>query len=515
MEDQADSTPLMESSEDYNYVLHFNNPYSTSKHNKSLTLDQAKLILSQSFKLTSSSSKGTSESIHNFLQSRLSEFRLSSSSDSLPLTDLQIFIIETTLSLLQDYLKIFVDLSYSQDSSDIYLKLSTSELNFKLQAHLSDYPLQLRDIQNSPSGVVSPYLPYSSQPGDSASYEHSFKHFDQYDNEVSPFELQNEKVSLFASRDKIKLIHDMINNVMDLDYMTHAQVLQNHFPPHNLQQVEKLRKNWAVNVRIWNFDSIADVRNYFGEEVALLYSCGKYYSVWMIIVAVVGIAIFIAGFIDEMKDGSRNYSCLSLAYAVFIVASACMVDIKWFRFEQRIRYAWGVTEDHPNTQQLPTYPGEYQEDQLTGKIKRFPTSSRFNYYKLLGISLTILFTCLTLFLNYFLFLSETASSLFSDHTKHILLAMQMQILRVIHTRLTLRICYHEGVETYKQYEERVISRTSIFNYISTMAPLAYILLFKESFQLCTDNNCISEMSALLLKVFLIKYKIYLFEKLIQ
>ena len=512
MENEVDSTPLIESTDVYYYVLHFHNPHSASQQNKTLTLDQAKLILAQSFKLPSFSSKSASESIHNFLQSRLSEFWLSPSSDSLPKVELQRFIIETTLSLLQDYLKISVDLSYSEDNEDIYLKLSASELNFKLQAHLSDYPLQLRDIQNSPTGVVSPYLPYSLQLGDSASYEHSFKHYDQYDNEASPFELSNDKLSLFTSRDKIKLLHDMISSVIDLDYMLHSQVLQNHFPPHNLQQVEKLRKNWALNLRLWNFDSISEVRNYFGEEVALLYSCGKYYSVWMMIVAVVGIAIFIAGFVDEMKDGS---SYLGLGFAVFIVASACMVDIKWFRLEQRLRHSWGITEDHPNTQQLPTYPGEYQEDQLTGKIKRVPTSSSFNYFRLLGISLTVILTCLTLFLNYIIFFNETVAEKCSDLIKHLLLAVQMQVLRRILTRLSLRIGYYENVETYKEYEQLVISRISIFNFVITMIPLAYILFFKDSVQGCENNDCISELSAVLLKIYLVKYKIYLFEKLVQ
>lgn len=515
MEHEADSTPLMESSDDHYYVLHFHNPYSPSKHNKLLTIDQANLILAGSFKLPPSSAKVISESIHDFLRSRLSEFRLSHSSDSILLSDLQRFAIETVLSLLQDYLKIFVEISYSQDNADIYLKLSTSELNFKLQAHLSDYPLQLRDIENSPKGVVSPYLAYSLQVNDSESYENFFKHYDQHNNEVSPFELQNEKVSLFTTRDKIKLIHDMISSVLDLDYMLHSSVLQGHFPPHNLQQVENLRKNWALDVRIWNFDSIPDVRSYFGEEVAMLYTCGKYYSVWMMIIAVFGLAIFIAGFINGTRDGTRSYSVLSLVYAVLLVASACMVDIKWFRLEQRLRNAWGISEDHPNTQQLPTYPGEYQEDHNTGRVKRFPTSSSTNYYKIVGNSITIFFICLTLFLNYLLFLNESASDQLSVHTRHVFLAMQMQILRVIHTRITIRICYHEGVETYKEYESLVISRASIFNYISTMAPLAYILLFKESFEICEDNNCVAEMSALLLKVFLIKYKIYFVEKLIQ
>lgn len=520
MELKIDSSPLMPPEETSYYVLHFLNPSSkTETLQKTVPYSTAQDILATSFKLPTISQKSP-DSIYEFMRSNLSNFRIKYSSGAVTYSDLYKFIIDTTLTLLQDYLKVEVEISYSPDDSDLFLKLTTSELNLKIQAHLTNYSLQLNHHSaDLPHTTISPYLNYTLQNSDSTSYESNFKHYDIHDNEISFPESSKISTSLFKFSDKLKLTYDLLSTVLDLDYMLHVQVIQNHFPPHNSYQVNKLRNEWAKSLRIWNTDSISAVRNYFGEEVALLYLCGKYYAMWIMIVAVIGMALYFSGGFayefDELTLSRTYYYYSGLGYAAFIMVSACVVDIKWFRLEQRLRHVWGISEQHQNSQQLPTYPGEYQQDSVTGKIKRFPTRSSINYFKILGCLLTSVFILLTLSINYFIFFSETSARLLSDRYKHLLLAMQMQILRIIHARLAFRVCYREGYETYQQYEKVVITRVALFNYISCYTPLIYILFFKGSIQGCESNDCISELTTMLFKVFLIKYKIYFLEKLLQ
>lgn len=62
------------------------------------------------------------------------------------------------------------------------------------------------------------------------------------------------------------------------------------FPLHDPQKIEEFKTSWyALNVMPWNqpFD---DIKNYFGEKTGLYFAFISFYTIWLTVPAIVGLA---------------------------------------------------------------------------------------------------------------------------------------------------------------------------------------------------------------------------------
>lgn len=158
----------------------------------------------------------------------------------------------------------------SQDQDEIFFCVKMSEETCKWHAEQSDYELQL-DLEavRSQLNIVLPDQPDSiaMNPACVPYKESQSEMFVKHSSEVDP-----TKRSIFRKIDMIRLLYDRVTDVLQIDAMRKWNILISEFPLHSPKKLQALKKSWASIHLWWRFDQpIAEIRNYFGENVALYF----------------------------------------------------------------------------------------------------------------------------------------------------------------------------------------------------------------------------------------------------
>lgn len=160
-------------------------------------------------------------------------------------------------------------------------------------------------------------------------------------------------------------------------------VLKAVFPLHNNDELAKLEDMWSKGLSCFQSNQpVENIRNYFGEKVALYYGFMKHFYESLFYVAVVGLGteIVIASFVNV------NYPIVAF-YSVFIVLFGVYFTETWKRKEKYIALKHGMID----FESKESYRSEFQEDKILSMAGRremyySPTKRAFK----MAISFTIL-----------------------------------------------------------------------------------------------------------------------------
>jgi hypothetical protein len=399
--DEHQSQPKQDG--DYYYVFQFQNPFynqTGSGTDSKISISSAKELFNKAFKVFTTrenaftalkeAQDAPSISLQDLIFEKWEEFEALAKGTKVLLRDLMINIINTVLEILQRILKLRVDIFFSRDDDELFLKIWATEENLKIHAENTDYILQLRVNPEDEIAIfnqVPPYAPFemdikvqTETPGVTKmrDIEHLYKHYDKNDREIKTQNLQQEGSSLFMGKDKIRLIYDQICSMFDPDYLVEAGLMIAHFPVHNIERLEILKRNWVNDWRFWKKMRLNLVRSYFGEKIAIYFAWLEYFTNWLKFASIIGALAYIA----EKVYGDVTESTLSLSvsefsilfYTILICISASIVDLFWVRSEKYIALRWGTTVLDNYEGQRPAYKGEYKKDYITGRFKNSRSS---------------------------------------------------------------------------------------------------------------------------------------------
>ena len=331
--------------------------------------------------------------------------------------------------------------------------------------------------------------------------DHVFEGFDVAEDQL-----------VFKSTDRLKLIDSIINNktgggcCLDVDSLLRANCLAGYLPLHDHVLLLSLEKEW-LQLFQWPWKQNVDLaKNYFGERIGLFFVFLGHQTTWLIIVAIVGSGCWIN---VAVYDNDPN-AVIMPYFAAFISLWTTFFLASYKRKEVRTAMQWGMVGFEETETERPQFVGVEMKSPVSGKqmlyfsgAERFKRSIRS--YAALLLSLVIAVGVLALLLFFRVLIGMTPASVaVADVITSIFVSMQIELLNGYYLNAALKLNDYENYRTETEYEDALISKAFIFQFINSFGCLFYIAFVQpfSGVDPCLSGNCYKELQTTLGSIFI-------------
>ncbi|KAG9064367.1 Anoctamin-7 [Linnemannia hyalina] len=265
-----------------------------------------------------------------------------------------------------------------------------------------------------------------------------------------------------------------------------------------------LYRNW---VRSGRTQPLEDIRHYYGEKVALYFAWIEYYTKWLICAALVGVLFLVygvsnhfikgpavadgAGIRGQLVDVFDN--ALTLPYALFMsVWSALFVEY-WKRRSAVLAYEWNTLDYEQLERARPEFkPTGTRISPVTGKLELY-----YPRYKqvisivtsvlvvLISIGIVIVSVGSLMLFNVVMTKSDDPDSIRAGMNPYVttvvtaLLSLTViVVLGTVYARLAKILTDNENHKRLTQYEDALIIKRFLFDFVNFYSAMVYIAFFK-------------------------------------
>jgi len=320
--------------------------------------------------------------------------------------------------------------------------------------------------------------------------------------------------------------------------------------------VDELFAKWNRMAKLpWN-QPLDDIRDYFGEKIALYFAFLGHYTMWLSVAAIIGLALFIhqlaniqrftgkANFFDVTDlvnvTGSSEaevvvYSEVPEApfFSLFIAFWATFMLEFWKRKQSWLAMRWGTSNFEQSEVIRPEFvPTHYLPSPITGHSEPYYSYSTF--LAKLTSSIVIIFCCIGVVVatiagifvfKVFVSLDPEQTGLTQETGTYLALvinAVVIIILGNVYKVIAKILNDWENHRTDTQYEDALIAKTFVFSFVNSYATLFYLAFIKSGttilgqVQLCEPKSegpnktqiardaCFGNLGTSLLIVFLLQ-----------
>jgi len=151
----------------------------------------------------------------------------------------------------------------------------------------------------------------------------------------------------FREVDVIRLMELCLDEWLDFAEMKKQGVISLSFTGADFDEVKQLHSEWGSLTKIWMLPSSScddQVRDYFGEEVALFFRWFAFYTQMLVPLAIAGVACGFGGksLFASTLEGKRQ---LQVVFTFFLIAWASLYNTLFKRRAARDKQRWGM-KDH-------------------------------------------------------------------------------------------------------------------------------------------------------------------------
>eukprot|EP01069_Polyplicarium_translucidae_P007875 Polyplicarium_translucidae@DN3160_c0_g1_i7.p1 len=157
-------------------------------------------------------------------------------------------------------------------------------------------------------------------------------------------DVKNPDVYLFRDVDRIRLLMDVVRRAWDLELLAKRGFLEAHYPLEQPLMEEALYTRWASLRHCWHLKiPMREVRNYFGEQVALYFAWMQLYTRMLVSPAIAGGILYVLQLVmdTELDYGTRWLNWLRAGYSLFIMCWVTLLFQAWSRKERKLQLQWG------------------------------------------------------------------------------------------------------------------------------------------------------------------------------
>lgn len=285
--------------------------------------------------------------------------------------------------------------------------------------------------------------------------------------------------AIFRTVDRIHLIDHVIRSKdegcagVDTGGLLHDGNILHYFPLHENRLMAQLEKHWFK--AFVTGAHIDDVRNYFGERIALYFLFMSYFSMWLVPPALVGLPLWLLSVFEQTPD---NMS--SIPFCFFMCLCCTLFTPFWRRKCARAAVAWGTLDLSAKLEESrPEFYGTSRINPVTERVDKFyPWSQRiwkvlFSYTV---ISVTVL--CLAFVVCMLFFLRHLTAGSGGRFLFQCINAIVVEILNDVFTTVARVLTDHENHRTETEYASHLLAKTVVFKFINSYISLYYIAFFK-------------------------------------
>jgi hypothetical protein len=418
-------------------------------------------------------------------------------------------------------------LFYSTQHDEVYCKIRCSMKRLMIEADRVNYKLQLEPTslaaklrEGHLKGPVEKQwqpveVPTTSIETDIDPYEFIYCDYNA-DNEALLFK-KFDSNSYLRGVDRLKLMSGIIAGRindggchLDVYRLMRDKCMLGFFPLHDMVELKGLEEKWLRLLQPPWKQHVDVVKDYFGEKIGLYFLWLGHYTTWLLPTTIVGIIswIWVAA-----NDNDPNAAIMPY-FATFMAVWTTLFLEYWKRKEKVAAMKWGMVGFEEEEQARPEFDGVLSVSAVNGKpLLYFP---RNEYIFRVGVSVSIISTLILIvvgvvggiFALRVILSSMRALNVGGVNTGPIITsllnAVQIQVMNAIYGTIAIRLNDYENHRTDTQYEDALIGKTFIFQFVNSFAPFFYIAFVKPyiiDIDPCIDS-CMVELSTSLGTIFL-------------
>jgi len=384
---------------------------------------------------------------------------------------------------------------FSRDRDEIFMKMFADEPHLKKVAEATRHQLELRpeylsafaEYQNDYAGKWE--LNYQ----DRRTVSHVWK-----PHSVGKTE---RKKSIFRTTDRIQLVDHIIRSQdhrcagLDVGELMQDGDVLHYFPMHEYGKLSELDRDW---LRAFVSGSrIDNVRDYFGEKIALYFLFMSHFNKWLCPPAAFGMLLCCLDVIFGMPD-----TFTALPMALFMGFWTMLFIHFWRRKASSYALKWGTFSVNRKLERTrPEFVGISRVNPVTGRIDRiYPWSERiwkvvFSYAVLSLTIIVLLFIIMTIYAMRHV-MGRRGRLFFQVFN-----AIRVEIFNSLFTGIATWLTARENHRKNTEYEYNLFAKTVIFKFVNCYSSLYYIAFFKAHTNLfgmpmtCIHDDCLGELAS--------------------
>jgi hypothetical protein len=344
-----------------------------------------------------------------------------------------------------------------------------------------------------------------------------------------PYEQEiNEKLYLtphhavnpFVKSIRLKLLYALLRApkreggcALELQQLLYQEKILALFPLHDSKFAKDIMyKIWEWSIYPWHVP-FEDLREYFGEKVALYNLFIAHYSSWLRIPSFIGLAFQVVVWV------TLNFSHPVLPFYSLIVTVWSIVMLEfWKRTQSTVALEWGMTDFEQSEQDRPEYQGNTIKSYIDGKdMIYYPPAKARN---LLRITRTVVFSFVSIaigivaaiYIFRFYLQARNDTSNIASLVASVLNTIQIQVFNIVYNNVARQLTDLENHRTDSEYEDRLIVKLFVFQFINSYASFFFLAFIASNLPRpsdapenylgqCGASNCMEPLSINLAIIF--------------
>eukprot|EP01035_Chromulina_nebulosa_P019508 gene19508-25404_t len=421
---------------------------------------------------------------------------------------------------------------YSCQRDEVYIKIRATPERIKFEASRVKYRLLLDHLRlraKTATGAKSegkwiwkPFVLDDTERLSPLSPYHYI--YGAYDNNpdlqslYKNYSITDTIKSIFKPIDRIKLIISIINAKpsdggagLPLNDMVLKEVIMAAMPLHDYEELKALQKRWLI---LWAYpwdQPVDDIKDYFGERIALYFLYLQHYVTLLMIPAVLG---FITYSVQVVFVKPENF--LMPYFTGFMVLWSTFFIEFWKQRQSDAAMRWGVVGFEEEEQDRPQFEGKSTSSPVDGSdTTYFPSEESFKRYVYVNFIIfmmlcgVILIVAAIFTFQYFVVSNPTAFPSIGGISLgttivSLLNAVVIAVLNYVYINVAIYWNDYENHRTDTVYEDALITKIFTFQLVNSFAALTYVSFIKSYIGgiYCTKDNCIGDAATTLSTVFL-------------
>jgi len=327
---------------------------------------------------------------------------------------------------------------------------------------------------------LAPYVAFKEEP--------NFRPYYRVYDEVA--ESHEEGAGLFRAIDRVRLVGSIVKRHLNIPSLEHAGHVSDYFAPHQPEELDWLSKNWALDFspRAQLSQPIGRVRNYFGEKIALYFAWLEFYARALFAPALVGLAIFSMNFATGKKEGFSL-----IVFGGLVSLWSTLFCEMWKRRNAFLNLWWGTSSFAMQEQERPAFQGRSRMSAANDEYEIAHVDKKRYYIKMLVGACTVITMILGVLgaiAGIFILKQHGIDSCEGKEDQDkcvarmakyagIANAVQIGVLNAVYRTVAQKINQWENHRTDSDYENTLIAKTFLFQFVNSYASFFYIAFIKR------------------------------------
>jgi hypothetical protein len=275
-------------------------------------------------------------------------------------------------------------------------------------------------------------------------------------------------------------------------------------------ELRELEEKWLRMIQAPWKQRVDLVKDYFGEKTGLFFLWLGHYTTWLLPAGVIGVFAWI----NVVSDDNNPSAAVMPYFATFVAIWSTLFLEYWKRKEKTAAMKWGTVGCEDAEQTRPEFEGEPSVSPVDGSPIRYFPRKQFLFRLFLSTNVIAVLVLVVLCVVAGIFFLRIILSKMRDlvvggvQTGSIITALinavQIQVLNAVYNSVAIRLTDYENHRTNTEYEDSLIAKTFIFQFVNSFSSLFYIAFIKP-YILDLDpcvGSCMAELQSSLGTIFL-------------